>query len=87
MIDYKVHCELGMIWLCGLNSNKDTKSRKICWGEIPIIGTGFCWGEIPIIVFGLHVHNRKKQPNLTLFTGKQNMGTNYHEPRWARQHT
>ena len=44
-----------MIWMCGLNSNKFTKSLK------------FCQREIPIIVFGLHVHNREKPPNLTLF--------------------
>ena len=46
---------LEMIWMCGLNSNKVTKSLN------------FCWREIPIIVFGLHVHNHKKWPNLTLF--------------------
>ena len=36
-------------------SNKVTKSLK------------FCRREIPIIVFGLHLHNHEKQPNLTLF--------------------
>ena len=47
--------QLEMIWICGLNSNKDTKSLNL-FGR-----------EIPIIVFGLHVHNLKKQPSLTLF--------------------
>ena len=48
-------CQLEMIWTCGLNSNEVTKSLK------------FLRKEIPIIVFGLHMHNQRKQPNLTPF--------------------
>ena len=63
--------QLEMIWMCGLNSTKVTKNRE------------FCRREISIIVFGLHMHNHKKQPTLTRFY--KSMGTSYHELWWARQ--
>ena len=39
-----------MIWMCALNSNKVTKSLKVCRRELPII------------VFGLHARKHKTQP-------------------------
>ena len=48
-------CQLEMVWMCSLNSNKLTKSLK------------FGQREILIIVFSLHLHNHEKQPNLILF--------------------